>query len=154
MERITSFLKADGTFKSEEEIKKSCKNWNPSVWEDYLKTLEVEQEEILLEDPSRIEDHSQEESDIHRQNVPSKNELPILKRYLFEAVKELTYKQRAVLSQIFLEGLTLKMVGQNMEISAYAVARVRDRALRSLGLVLIKRIAGAKAPKRAKEISL
>ena len=34
--------------KSEEEIKRSCKDWSPSVWEDYLKTLEADQEEIIL----------------------------------------------------------------------------------------------------------
>ena len=150
MERITPWLKSDGTSKSEEEIKRSCKNWGPSVWEDYLKTFEVEQKEILLKNPSCIEKYSQEEIDIQKQNVLSEREFPIFKKYLFEAVKELTFKQRVVLSQIFLEGQILRVVGENMEISTYAVARIRDRALRRLGLVLIKRMTevASKTPRR------
>ena len=42
------WLFPDGTPKTEKEIKEFCKDWSPSVWEDYLKTLEVDQEEVLL----------------------------------------------------------------------------------------------------------
>ena len=134
------WLNPDGTLKSDEEIKLSSKNWSPSVWESYLKTLEVDQEELLLDDPTFIEEHSQEEHHTHSQNLPSLMELPALRKYLFKAVEELTPKQQEVLSYLFLEDLSLRGAGKKMGISAVAVIRIRDRALKSLGQIFVDRV--------------
>ncbi len=62
-------LKSGRILKSEEEIKISCKQWDSSDWEDYLKTLEINQEEILLENPVLIEEYSQEADDAYYDSV-------------------------------------------------------------------------------------
>ena len=147
MNSKTPWLKSDGTLKSEEEIKRSCKSWSPSVWEDYLKTLEVDQEEAVLDDPVLIEEHSQEADDNYYNSVLSVKEFPVLKKHLFDSIKELTFKQRGVLRLLFWDGLNLREVGQKMGVSTYAVARMRDRALKGLGLVMINRILSAMTKK-------
>ena len=133
------WLNANGTKKSEEAIKKSCKDWNSSVWEEYLKTIEVNQREVPLS-PALIEEYSQEEHDDFCHSLPTSQEFPFLKKHLFDAVRELTPKQQKVLTGLFLEELKLREVGEMMGVSPYAVARIRDRALKSLGSILIRRV--------------
>ena len=81
MENKMPWLKSGGTLKSEEEIKRSCKNWSPSV----------------------------------------------------------------------LDELKLREVGERMGITTVSVFRLRDRALKTLGLVLMKRMV-SKIPQKKKKI--
>ena len=124
------------------EVKKR-KSENPvktgvlTFGEDYLKTLEVEQEETLLDNSTVIEDQSEEKYDFYQQSIPSIKEFPILKKYIFQAFRELTGKQQIVLNSLVLEGLGLREISECMDISLYAVSRIRDRALKSLGSILI-----------------
>ena len=111
MESKMPWLKLDGTLKSKKEIKRSCKDRSPSVWEEYLKTLEVNQEEILLDDPVLIEEHSQEADDNYYNSVLSVKEFPVLKKHLLDSIKELTFKQRGVLRLLFWDELNLRKVG-------------------------------------------
>ena len=123
--------------KSRKEIRKSCKNWSFNIWENYLKTLEVEQQETLLDDPFLIEELSEKKCDTYQRGIPSVEEFSVLKKYLFEAFRELTDKQQVVLNRTVLEGLGLQEVSESMDISICAVVRIRDRALKSLGSTLI-----------------
>ena len=149
----TPWLKADGTLKSKSEIKRSCENWSPQIWEEYLKTLDVDLEEILFDDPVCVEDYSQKEHEDHKNSVFTAQEFPVLKKYLFNAVKELNHKQQRILNCLFLESLNLQEIGENMGISKGAVSRMKDRALKNLGLILMKLIfpRKSKMPKEKKE---
>ncbi len=153
MQNKTPWLSPDRTPKSEKEIKRSCESWSLSTWEDYLKTIEVNQEEVLLDDPVLIEEYPQEAGDTCF--ILDGKESLVLQRYLLDATKELTFKQRAVLNFLFLGGLNLRETGERLEISAYAVSRIRDRALKSLGMILIKRMTSTKPrkdrPRRERE---
>ena len=104
----TPWLLPDGKMKSRKEIRKSCKNWSSDIWENYLKTLEVEQQETLLDDPFLIEELSERECDTYQRGIPTFEEFSVLKKYLFEAFRELTDKQQIVLNRTVLEGLGLQ----------------------------------------------
>ena len=138
MKHEKPWLKSDGTHKSDREIKRSCKDWSPSVWENYLRTVEIEQEEILLDDPLLTEEYSQEEHDLYCRSVFDVKDLPNLKEALLQAFEGLTSKQKQVLNQIFFEKMNLREVGYCIGISSHGVARIRDRALRSVGLILVQ----------------
>ena len=147
------WLRPDGTLKSKAEIKKSSENWSFQIWEEYLKTLDVDREEILLDDPVCIEDHSQQDHEDQKDNIASTREFPVLKKYLFELMKELRPKQQRVLNCLFLEGLNLREIGEGMGVSAYAVARRRDCALKNLGSIMMERLFPEKSetPKEKQE---
>ena len=131
------WLKKDGTLKSEAEIKESCKNWDPCIWEAYLQTLEVEQKEIITETPLNLEEYSQEEHDKYGDIIGCRRNFPILQKHLLEAMKSLTGKQQKVLHKLFWEHLKLREVSEEMDIAISSVALMRDRALKQLGIIMI-----------------
>ena len=42
------WLNNDGSQKSDQELKEICKDWGPTVWEEYLATLEIAQKEAVI----------------------------------------------------------------------------------------------------------
>ena len=131
------WLKEDGTPKSETEIKESCKNWSPSTWEAYLQTLEVEQKEIIVDNPLELEEYSQEEHDKYSNILGNRRDFPILQKHLLEAMKSLTFKQQKVLHNLFWKKMMLREVGEEIGITTSSVALLRDRALKQLGAFLV-----------------
>ena len=134
------WLRSDGQLKSEKEIKASCKNWNPSIWEDYLKTLEIELKEELFEKPLSVEEHSSEDHEKFYHDVLSANEFPVLERCLLGAAQELTGKQKSVLREHFWEGLSLRQIARSSRVSPNAIALTKERALKQLSGILISKL--------------
>ncbi len=93
MQNKTPWLNPDGTPKSEEEITRSCKSWSPSDWEDYLKSTEINQEEVLLDDPVLIEEYSQEASDAFHKSILDARELPDQRYFSMPSKKSLLNKK-------------------------------------------------------------
>lgn len=48
------WLKPDGTYRSDTQISLLCRSWNADLWEEYLRSLEVAQKEVLLANPEKI----------------------------------------------------------------------------------------------------
>ena len=108
MECKQPWLNKDGAMKSEAEIKESCKGWSPSTWESYLQTLEVEQKETIMENPSDLEEYSQEEHDKYMDILGSPRVFPTLEKKLLESMESLTSKQKIVLHRVFLEKIGVR----------------------------------------------
>ena len=153
MARQKPWLKSDGTLKSTEELKICSQTWPPSVWEKYLKTLEGELKEILLDDPIFIEELSRDEYKTNFQDLFSVQEFPVLKRYLLDAIKELTPKQQKVLNRFFMDRMNLLEIGNSMGISSSAVSQIRDRALKKLSWIFLENIT-LKKTKTQKKVSI
>ena len=49
--QLKPWLNKDGNIKSDAELRKAGQNWLPSVWEEYLATIEVRRKEDIILPP-------------------------------------------------------------------------------------------------------
>ena len=136
------WLNDDGSHKSDEEIKQECSRWGPTVWEEYLQTLEHDEEgeEFLFDEAIECENYSIEEHTDFFQDLFSNREFPVLKNRLICLLRELTPKQQKVIKLIYWEDKKLREVAEVMNCGTSAVFDLRDRALKKLGKHFLKNI--------------
>lgn len=133
------WLNADGSTKSEEEIKKICKTWKPRIWEEYLETFEVGQEELPMK-PKIVESvmDSIDPKDL-AMGIFSYSEEPQLshfKPFVVKAIKTLTQKQYIVLKKIYWHQQSLAQIAQELGVSKSAVHCSHQAALKKLRQVI------------------
>ena len=115
---------------STSELKSISKGWSRSTWEDYLSSLEVLRVETLLEDPTPIDQLSQEDYEKCLPGSKEEKDLPALKKVLGEIIIRLSEKQQKVLRHIFWEDLSLDEIARKYGVSKASIRRTRDRALK------------------------
>lgn len=135
------WLNGTGKLRTDIEIKQICKEWTPSIWEEYLLTKESEKEEISFDDPLDVEKYSQEAHDRYNKSVFEVNELPSVQKKIDTLIRELPDKQQEVLQLIFWGKLNLREASESMGISKPSVFRLRNRALVNLGKRFIENAA-------------
>lgn len=154
------WLNDDGSHKSDEEIKQDCSRWGPTVWEEYLQTLEPEEEEFLFDEAIECENYSIEEHTDYFQDLFSNREFPVLKNRLIGFLRELTPKQQKVIKLIYWEDKKLREVAEIMNCGTSAVFDLKDRALKKLGkhflknIVPIERAPSKKATEKAENLPI
>ena len=134
------WINEDGSLKTEDEIKLLCKEWPPSVWEEFLSTLEVEQEELLFDEAVDVESYSETEHDRYYRNVFDRGSLPSFKDQLISVIKTLTHKQQKVLYQFYWEDKNLREIGELNGTCTSSVAELRDKALKKIAVALVEKI--------------
>lgn len=126
--------------KENDSIVKLVESWKASDWEQWLDQQEKPPKEILFDDPTSVENHSQEDQERFIRDTFEKQEYPALKNSLKEAVRSLTEKQQEVLHLLFWDNKSLKEISTQLSITTVAVGRIRDRALKKLGNDLLKQV--------------
>lgn len=143
------WLNEDGSVKSEEEIKNICQAWGPSVWNEYLESLEVSQKEDSVFSPSIMDTFSAEECAGLVFSMASEEKYPLLKVALNACIRQLSPKQREIIHQYYWNGKTLHEIASEMGITRQSVyksmkaARLKLKALLTSGSIQ-KRIVAAK----------
>lgn len=129
------WLNADGSTKSEKEIREICQTWKPSVWEEYLETFEVGQEELPMR-PKTVEGvlDSLDPKDLAAGIFSYSEELQLghFKPFVSRAVKTLTQRQYIVLKKIYWHQQSLAKIAQELGVSKSAVHKTHRAALKKL----------------------
>jgi RNA polymerase sigma factor (sigma-70 family) len=133
------WLNADGTMKSEDEIKTICQTWNPRVWEEYLETFEIGQEELPVK-PTTVAGilDSIDPKDL-AMGIFSYAEEPRLshfKPFVARAIRTLTQRQYIVLKKIYWHQQSLTQIAKELGISKSAVHCSHQAALKKLRQVI------------------
>ncbi len=129
------WLNADGTTKTEEEIRKICRTWLPSVWEEYLQTFEVNQADTPVK-PKTAEKlmDSLSPKDLARGifGYSENLELDHFKPFVARAIKSLTQRQYIVLKKIYWHQQTLSQIATELGVCKSAVHKSHQSALKKL----------------------
>ncbi len=117
-------------------LKEVSKSWHPQVWQAYLKTWEVPQREVLLpnfervllkRDASRaVVEYGANEA---RQMSESDGSLFLSQLSVKKAMLTLTFRQRQIVREVFVEGKSIKEAALNLGISDKPAIRILGRAL-------------------------
>src|SRR5262249_38530860 len=81
------WLNADGSPVDDDVLREISKEWKPHDWENYLRSLEVEQEHVILDDPFDLETLSNRECSRLFFTKPSGDEHPRLQRAINSAMR-------------------------------------------------------------------
>ena len=114
------------------------KEWNANEWEEYLKTIESPQTELLLDDPELVEAISEEKFKEGVANNMGQNYSAQLNKIIGLLMEGLTEKQKQVLHHLFWESRTQRETARIMGIRHSSVQKIRERALTSFGRILLK----------------
>ena len=136
-----AWLDDKGQILCESKLKKVCRHWSPTQWEDYLSSTEGRQIETLLDNSSSIESLSQEDHDKVLSAITNGvdvNLFPRLQETIAEALKQISKNQRQILHYLFWQDLSLKETAQILGVSKAAIQNARDRALTRIGGMLLQ----------------
>lgn len=132
-----SWLNADGSMKSEQEIKISCVNWSPEMWEEYLKNFESSQKEMLLEQANDSESLSEEKFARLYLNLIQQEEYPKLRKVIKAALYSLPKNEQQVLHALYWEELSQREAAKKLSLSRTTLTNYRDRGLKRLADMMI-----------------
>ena len=121
----------------DEELRKISQTWKPQVWEDYLKTYESDQKEILAENLDLIAAPQYEEYiDVYK-SLLAQDEYPQLKKVVNAALCALTKRERQTIRALYWEGLTQSQIASQLGVNRKTIVSYRDRALQKLADFLL-----------------
>ena len=128
--QLKPWLNGDGSVKSDAELRKEGRQWPPSVWEDYLATLEVRRKEDIVLPPSVMDKFSSQKH--IRALFAMTDDHPLLKLVLNTCVHKLTPKQRRVIVSRYWHGKSITEIAKEVGISKQAVSKTTHKALTNL----------------------
>lgn len=144
------WLSEDGSPISTEDLKKVCKKWGASIWEQYLQAYEpiIEEDENLdFKDDidSLIQDASSKQT---FSELFELKDYESLKWFIDRCMtKKLSRKQATVLKQYYWEGQTMRQVAEALNLPVTTVHRLFHEALTIIKLSCENALAVAKAKK-------
>ena len=136
-----AWLDDEGHNKPDAEIKTIYSNWSARKWDEHLSRIEGKQTELLLDDPSMIDNISQEDYEqgfLAISDCLNENTFQNLQETFLKILEEMTENQRQVLDYIFWKNLNLCEISRLLGVSRTAVQGTRDRALKRFGKVLLQ----------------
>lgn len=138
------WLNSDGSPKSDQELREICKDWGPSVWEEYLTNIEVTQKEDTLVSSSNLDKFSAQECAGLLFSLASEEQFPLLKAALNSCIRELPTKQRRVIHQYYWEGKTIGEIARLSGVSKQAIQKTMKAALERLKVSLTRGVIQSK----------
>ena len=130
--QLKPWLNEDGSVKSDAELREVNQQWPPSVWREYLATLEVRREEEVVLPPSEMDALSTEAHISLTFAMASGEKHHLLSVVLDACIRELTPRQRSLIVGRYWEGKTITEMAANMGVSKQTVSKTMKKALASL----------------------
>ena len=125
------WLNADGSPKSTAELEEVCRSWSPLEWETYLASTETPQNEVLLDDPTAIEQFA-ESSFASTASMADQLSLPSMKRLLKSQLRRLPSREREIIHMRYFQGLETSEIASRLGISPVTVRTAMGRGLEKL----------------------
>ena len=134
------WLDKNGTPKSDEEIKKVSPFWSKGTWEDYLSTLDKQQEEYLFNNPKAVENLSAKECAKFIMSIDmAKKGLDRIKILAKICLHELSQRELEVLKKIFFEKKSERQIAKELGISRNSIKTLKYRGIRKIKQLIATR---------------
>ena len=134
--QLKPWLNEDGCVKSDAELRKALQQWPPSVWREYLTTVEVGRKEELTPNPSTLNDVSMEECVDVLFSMAGEERHHLLKTSLNACIRKLPSRQREIIISRFWDRKTVTEIATSMGISQQSVRKTMKTALSKLKISL------------------
>ena len=151
-----AWLNKNGSPKSLDELKEISQNWSIEKWEDYAKSLEACQREDVLENPTQIEQFSNEENafismgEITHESYPRHYHL---KQVMLEEMEQLSRKQRELIELIYQKELNFSQAARVLGVCRSTVIRNHKRLLEKLKAKILMRTHSLNVEKFLREVA-
>ena len=136
IKEIAPWLSRNGNAKSADELKKISKLWSANVWESYLKTLEVSQKEMMIDD-HRVFMALAEKSAIQDWYKEKNIDVELFKTKILEAFEFFSETEAKVIKMTFWENKSERAIAKKMDVARRTVRKAKERALRKLNKYFI-----------------
>lgn len=127
----------DGSIKSTEEIQSLCKRWDMETWEQYLKTIEVNQRERPLAEGRFVDQVSQDQYANLFVKLMGQDDYPETARVARAALDILPQEQRSIIFSIYWEEKSISQIAEERSQARKTIRVQRDLALKKLADVLL-----------------
>lgn len=123
-----------GNHLNDEQLTRVSKNWDQSVWDQYLSTLDggLKEKKPRSKKYDKICE-SQVTPIFFTEDIPTEKNVPLQK-----ALKKLTEKQKEAVKLYYFEQLTMKQIAGSLHISIDSVQDRLAGAVKKLGLLMGK----------------
>ena len=135
--QLKPWLNEDGSIKNDVELREALQQCPPSVWREYLTTLEGGRKEELAPNPYTINDVSTEECVDVMFSMAGEEKHHLLKTSLNACIRKLPPKQRQAIISYYWDGKTITEIAAHMGVSKQAVSKNMKAALAKLRVNLI-----------------
>ena len=126
------WLNEDGSLKSDDEIRKVCHSWPPTVWGRYFKwTNGNVKDKNLAYSPDMDTDEMAERPQLS-ELISNESADPELKQALEVALEHLSRRERLIIKKFFLEKQTTKQIAKKLKIVPSTVRVLRKRGVDKL----------------------
>jgi len=132
-----------GKFLSDKKLRKVSHKWSPRIWEEYLKTLEVPQTELLHDEFEQLlhqHDASVVLTDYNEDQSSCDERLFVSQAAMRKACLTLTHRQRKMVELVYFSGMSAAAAGRTLGVSPRPAQRILQRALTRLKDHLCNRI--------------
>ena len=128
------WLASDGELKSIEDIKNISKNWSAEIWEEYLKTVEVNphEDEVPLANGGSIESVSEPGYASVLSDLTDKKSYPSLAAAMKKAFARLTPQEREIIELTCWQNLSSRQVAKHLNLARATVRTVMERGLHKI----------------------
>ena len=130
--QVKPWLNEDGSVKSDAELQEVKKNWQPSVWREYLDSLEVGRREEYVLPPAEMDAFSAEECAELLFSMAGEERHHLLKVALKSSIRQLTPKQRKVIIGYYWEDKTVAEIAADMGVTTQSVYKTMKISLSKL----------------------
>ena len=131
------WLNADGSMKSDEELKSICQTWKPSQWEEYLSTIEGAQVEMPISQLTADDEKERAQElavNIFDYIIESKN--VHLKSVISEAISSLTPRQLQVVRKVYWERKSYAQAAKELGVGKSTIQNIHIQALGRLRTIV------------------
>lgn len=130
------WLNADGSIKTDQELKEISKKWRPSTWEAYLESTETEWDESIFVISGEVEECSDQEYARHILNFLDKDQFPKatkLKRVILYTLKDvLSPMEFQVINQRYWKSKTYPEISKKLGITESSARTYHARSIKKL----------------------
>lgn len=131
------WLKPDGSNRSDAEISLLCRSWNADLWEEYLRSLEGAQKEVLLVNPEKITEISASDAINFLFTLMEFKDRPHFQIAIKTCLKCLSPQQQKIIELYYWENLRFGEIAAKLNLKRQTVAKYHDRALAKLKEMLV-----------------
>lgn len=140
----------NGNLLLDDELKIVSRSWSEKTWDDYLKTIETPQREVMLPNLDRVllkRDAQQVVSEYAAKEASEESSLYLSPLAVRKALLELTCRQREIIDLIYFEDMNIEAAARKLRISRQAASSALSRSLERL-----KGVLGPQLEKKLKEM--
>lgn len=134
----------------DEDLRLVSQEWTEKTWEEYLKTIEEPQSEIILGNYDRVLLKHESQISLNKFSTAEDDEAVLYVDSLSvkKALLKLTYQQRQLAELVYFKGLTITSAAEKAGVTRENASRKLARAMERIRKILSQRVERGNAMER------